>query len=78
MNKKELDLTDKKILRILQDDGRISNLDLSKKIGMSPPPTLRRVRDLEQQGYIDGFRANLNHATWYDLTAFFYWIEKSK
>ena len=62
MNKKELDLTDKKILRILQDDGRISNLDLSKKIGMSPPPTLRRVRDLEQQGYIDGFRANLNHA----------------
>ena len=32
MNKKELDLTDKKILRILQDDGRISNLDLSKKL----------------------------------------------
>ena len=73
MNKKELDLTDKKILRILQDDGRISNLDLSKKIGMSPPPTLRRVRDLEQQGYIDGFRANLNHAKLgYDLTAFIF------
>jgi len=33
MSKKELDLIDKKILRILQDDGRISNLDLSKKIG---------------------------------------------
>ena len=62
MSKKDLDTTDKKILRILQDDGRISNLDLSKKIGMSPPPTLRRVRDLEQNGYIDGFRANLNHS----------------
>ena len=37
MGKKELDLIDKKILRILQDDGRISNLDLSKKISMSPP-----------------------------------------
>ena len=73
MNKKELDLIDKKILRILQDDGRISNLDLSKKIGMSPPPTLRRVRDLEQNGYIDGFRANLNHSKLgYDLTVFIF------
>ncbi|MDC3263638.1 Lrp/AsnC family transcriptional regulator [Pelagibacterales bacterium] len=51
MSKKELDLIDKKILRILQDDGRISNLDLSKKISMSPPPTLRRVRDLEQKQF---------------------------
>ena len=73
MGKKELDLIDKKILRILQDDGRISNLDLSKKISMSPPPTLRRVRDLEQNGYIDGFRANLNHAKLgYDLTVFIF------
>ena len=73
MSKKELDLIDKKILRILQDDGRISNLDLSKKISMSPPPTLRRVRDLEKNGYIDGFRANLNHAKLgYDLTAFIF------
>ena len=73
MNKKELDLIDKKILRILQDDGRISNLDLSKKIGMSPPPTLRRVRDLERNGYIEGFRANLNHSKLgYDLTVFIF------
>ena len=73
MNKKELDLIDKKILRILQDDGRISNLDLSKKIGMSPPPTLRRVRGLEQNGYIEGFRANLNHSKLgYDLTVFIF------
>ena len=60
MVKKTLDGVDLKILRILQDEGRISNLDLSKKISMSPPPTLRRVRDLENNGYIDGFRANLD------------------
>ena len=72
MIKKELDGIDLKILRILQDEGRISNLDLSKKIGMSPPPTLRRVRDLEKNGFIDGFRANLEPSKLgYDLTA---WI----
>jgi len=72
MIKKELDGIDLKILRILQDEGRISNLDLSKKIGMSPPPTLRRVRDLEKKGFIDGFRANLDPSKLgYDLTA---WI----
>ena len=72
MIKKELDGIDLKILRILQDEGRVSNLDLSKKIGMSPPPTLRRVRDLEKHGFIDGFRANLDPSKMgYDLTA---WI----
>lgn len=72
MIKKELDSIDFKILRILQDEGRISNLDLSKKIGMSPPPTLRRVRDLEGEGYIDGFRANLDPSKLgYDLIS---WI----
>ena len=70
--KKEIDSVDLKILRILQDEGRISNLDLSKKIEMSPPPTLRRVRDLEDNGYIDGFRANLDPSKLgYDLVA---WI----
>ena len=72
MVKKEIDSVDLKILRILQDEGRISNLDLSKKIEMSPPPTLRRVRDLEDNGYIDGFRANLDPSKLgYDLVA---WI----
>ena len=72
MIKKELDGIDLKILRILQDEGRISNLDLSKKIGMSPPPTLRRVRDLEKNGFIDGYRANIDPSKLgYDLTA---WI----
>ena len=72
MIKKELDGIDLKILRILQDEGRVSNLDLSKKIGMSPPPTLRRVRDLEKNGFIDGFRADIDPSKLgYDLTA---WI----
>ena len=70
--KKKIDSIDLKILRILQDEGRISNLDLSKKIDMTPPPTLRRVRDLEDKGYIDGFRANINpEKLGFDLTA---WI----
>ena len=70
--KKNIDNIDLKILRILQDEGRISNLDLSKKIDMTPPPTLRRVRDLEDKGYIDGFRANINpEKLGFDLTA---WI----
>lgn len=60
MPKKKLDKTDLKILRILQDEGRISNLDLSKKIEMSAPPTLRRVRELERNGYIENIMANLN------------------
>ncbi len=60
MTKKKLDKTDLKILRILQDEGRISNLDLSKKIQMSAPPTLRRVRELERNGYIENITANLN------------------
>ena len=72
MTKKNIDDFDLKILRILQDEGRISNLDLSKKIDMTPPPTLRRVRDLEDKGYIDGFRANINpEKLGFDLTA---WI----
>ena len=60
MSKKKIDKTDLKILRILQDEGRISNLDLSKKIEMSAPPTLRRVRELEKNGYIENISANLN------------------
>ena len=70
MSKKKLDKTDLKILRILQDEGRISNLDLSKKIGMSAPPTLRRVRELEKNGYIENITANLDaEKLGFDLTA---------
>jgi DNA-binding Lrp family transcriptional regulator len=44
-------------LRHLQEDGRMSNLDLARAVGLSPTPTLRRVRQLERSGAIRGYRA---------------------
>jgi len=58
--KAELDQIDWKILRELQDDGRITNIELSRRVGVSAPPCLRRVRRLEQAGIIKGYRAILN------------------
>ena len=55
-----LDLTDLKILRELQHNGRLSNVELASRIGLSPPPTLRRVQVLEEKGYIAGYRALLD------------------
>ncbi len=53
----QLDRYDRKILEILQQDGRISNQDLSERIGLSQSPCLRRVRALEESGLITGYRA---------------------
>jgi DNA-binding Lrp family transcriptional regulator len=55
-----LDSIDRKILKELQDDGRITNVDLARRVGISAPPCLRRVRALEQAGYIKGYRALLD------------------
>ncbi len=55
----ELDRYDQQILRLLQEDGRISNQDLADRIGLSPSPCLRRVRALEEYGIIIGYRAHL-------------------
>lgn len=55
-----MDRIDKKILTELQVNGRISNLELSKKVGLSPTPCLERVRRLERQGVIEGYQAVLN------------------
>lgn len=52
-----MDAIDRDILRHLQADGRMSNLDLARAIKLSPTPTLRRVRGLEQRGAIRGYRA---------------------
>jgi Lrp/AsnC family leucine-responsive transcriptional regulator len=52
-----MDATDRAILRQLQQNGRMSNLDLAQAIGLSPTPTLRRVRELERRGVILGYRA---------------------
>ena len=58
--KTSLDATDRKILRELQGQGRLSNIELASRIGLSAPPTLRRVQALEQAGYVKGYRAQLN------------------
>ena len=56
----DLDKTDAKILQILSKEGRISWRDLSERIGLSLTPTLRRIRRLEEQGYIAGYSARLD------------------
>jgi len=56
----KLDKVDLKILSILQKNSKITNLDLSKKIGLSPAPTLERVKKLEQTGIIDSYHAKVN------------------
>ncbi len=55
-----LDRTDRKILEILQRDGRIANADLAKEVHLSPTPTLERVRRLERDGFIEKYVALLN------------------
>ncbi|WP_419906167.1 Lrp/AsnC family transcriptional regulator [Hoeflea sp.] len=67
----ELDAIDLKILRELQDDGRITNVELSERVGISAPPCLRRLRKLEEAGIIEGYRAVLNAPSLgFDLVAF--------
>tara|TARA_R110001583_G_scaffold27796_4_gene99084 strand:+ start:4670 stop:5140 length:471 start_codon:yes stop_codon:yes gene_type:complete len=61
MNKK-IDRIDKNILFELQKDGRLSNVELSKRVGLSPTPCLERVKRLEKEQYITGYQANLNSA----------------
>ena len=51
----DLDTTDWKILRLLQSDARISNVDLARQVGLSPSPCLNRVRALEESGYISRY-----------------------
>lgn len=58
--KTHLDEVDIHILALLQDDGRITNADLAKKVGLSPPSVLQRVRVLEKAGLIRGYHAILD------------------
>ena len=55
-----LDAIDRKILKELQADGRMTNVELARRVGISAPPCLRRVRALEEAGYIKGYRALLD------------------
>lgn len=56
----KLDEIDRKILAELQDDGRMTNVELARRVGISAPPCLRRVRALEEDGYITGYHARVN------------------
>lgn len=67
----QLDSTDWKILRELQSDGRVTNVELSRRVGISAPPCLRRIRALEKSGVIQGYRVLLDEKKiGYELTAF--------
>lgn len=56
----KLDRIDLKILETLQENSKITNLDLSKTIGLSPAPTLERVKKLEQNKVVESYHANVN------------------
>jgi DNA-binding Lrp family transcriptional regulator len=71
MSRVKLDRIDRRILADLQDHGRMTNVDLAKRAGISAPPCLRRVRALEKSGYIRGYHADLNsEALGYAVTIF--------
>jgi len=71
MRAARLDATDWLILRELQADGRITNIELARKVGISAPPCLRRVRALEEAGIIEGFTVLLDDkALGFDVSAF--------
>jgi Lrp/AsnC family leucine-responsive transcriptional regulator len=55
-----LDAIDRRIIAALQEHGRLTNVELAERAGLSPSPCLRRVQRLEQEGYIESYRAVLN------------------
>ncbi|MES2987381.1 MAG: Lrp/AsnC family transcriptional regulator [Pseudomonadota bacterium] len=62
---------DVRILALLQDNGRMTNVELAERVGLTAPPCLRRVRALEQSGAITGYHASLDPvALGYNLTVF--------
>ena len=60
MKRIKLDRIDRRILKNLQEDGRMSNVNLAQEAGISAPPCLRRVRALEEAGYIQGYYAKVD------------------
>lgn len=71
MARHKLDSIDQKILAELQADGRMTNVELAKRVKITAPPCLRRVRALEKAGYIRGYHADLDaHSLGYEVTAY--------
>jgi DNA-binding Lrp family transcriptional regulator len=65
------DPIDLRILHELQEDGRITNVELASRVGLTAPPCLRRVKTLEDEGIVQGYHANLNAAKLgYTITVF--------
>lgn len=62
--KSKIDATDRKILRALQGNGRMSNLELSSAVNLSPSPCLRRLRSLEQNGVIKSYNIEIDAAAY--------------
>ena len=58
----DLDAIDRRIIAVLQADGRLSNVELADRVGLSPSPCLRRVKRLEREGYIEAYRATLQRS----------------
>ena len=71
MQQHKLDRIDRVILKNLQDDGRMTNVELAKRADISAPPCLRSVRTLEQEGYIHGYHAAID-ATKLGFTEMFF------
>ncbi|MDG3442164.1 Lrp/AsnC family transcriptional regulator [Nitrospirillum amazonense] len=71
MRRVKLDRIDRRILRDLQADGRMTNVELARRAGISAPPCLRRVRALEEAGFIRGYHADINpEALGFGVTVF--------
>jgi DNA-binding Lrp family transcriptional regulator len=71
MSRFKLDRIDRQILRDLQDSGRMTNVELAGRAGISAPPCLRRVRALEDAGYIRGYHAEIDaEALGFTVTVF--------
>src|SRR5258705_8131616 len=71
MARHRLDSIDRRILAELQADGRMTNVELARRVKITAPPCLRRVRALEKAGYINGYHADLDAPSLgYEVTAF--------
>ena len=71
MQRVKLDRIDRRILADLQADGRMTNVELARRAGISAPPCLRRVRALEEAGYVRGYHADIDPgALGYNVTVF--------
>lgn len=78
--KRPLSLSDRRILRIVQSDGRITNSALAERVGLAASPCLRRLKALEEDGVIEGYRAVVNRkALGFEVEAFvFIKLEQSE